>query len=208
MIIHLIAAGKLENPDQWPDVWHHCYNIWESSPYEIKLWGNEDIDSLLKEDDEEFFKILNTLPSIYKWDYVRYVILEKFGGAYFDMDVEVVDGSFLNILPPDKMFFMEGISGTYLENSIMITPPNSPLTEFWKRLKLTAQHNIKMTPKTELNPPNVIWKVGPGLLSKFFIDATLMLREKPWELLGYQQFGSTTNSIVFTRHYQTSLWNK
>ena len=54
MTIHLIAAGRLENPSDWPELWYHCYNIWKSSPYQIKLWGTKDIDTLLKEDDEDF----------------------------------------------------------------------------------------------------------------------------------------------------------
>ena len=204
MIIHLLAP---KDQTKWPDIWHHCYNIWESIPYKIKLWGDKDIDQLLKEDDEEFFNILDTLNPVYKWDYVRYLILEKFGGAYFDVDIEVIDGSFFNKLIQDRIYLMEGTTGTYVENSIMITPSNLALSEYWKRLKKYSQYIIKSSPTNKLIKENVIWKVGPGLLSKFFLDHHLNTKSRQWEILGYQQFGSKTNNVVYTRHHQTAIWD-
>ena len=205
MVIHLIAP---KDKSKWNDTWFQCYHSWTGYPFEIRMWHDEDVDQLLKEDDEEFFNILNSLHPIYKWDYVRYVILEKFGGAYFDMDVKIVDASFFKKLDRSKVYIMEGTVGTYLENSIMITPHDSPLTEYWKRLKFASQHNIKTTPNHKLTPDNVIWTVGPGLLSKFFMDATIMTGNQHWEVLGYNQFASTTNTLVYTRHYNTSMWNR
>lgn len=210
MVIHLITAGKYQDPNKWPNIWRKCYKSWEGCPYKIKIWNNEKINILLKEDDEEFFNILNNLPPIYKWDYVRYIILEKFGGAYFDMDVEIIDSSFFNKLPLNKMFFMEGTSGSYLENSIMITPINLYYEEFWEKIKNYAQYIVKSSPKTTLTPHNVQTKVGSGMLSKFFLDKLLNSSStiRPWEILGYHQFGCPSNNgIVFTKHYNTSLWS-
>ena len=207
MIIHLIAP---KDKTQWPNIWHHCYNIWKSSPHEIRMWHDEDIDQLLKEDDEEFYTILNTLPTIFKFDYVRYVILEKFGGAYFDMDVEVVDGSFLNKLHPGKVYLMEGTSGTYVENSIMITPPSLLHSEYWKRLKISSKYNIKSDLTKDFNRMDVVWLMGAGLLSKFFIDFHLNTPPdfpKQWDILGYHQFGSKSNTLAYTYHHQTNFWN-
>ena len=206
MIIHLIAP---KDKTKWHGSWHHCYKSWKDCPYKIKMWSDSDVDNLLKEDDKEFFEILNTLPSIYKWDYVRYVILEKFGGAYFDMDVEIIDGSFFKMIPSNKMLFMEGTSGTYLENSIMITPINLLFRKYWKGLKHNAQYSIKNTPKSDLIYQNVVFKVGAGLISKFFLDRLLNVpEERHWEILGYHQFGCPNNNgITFTKHYHSSIWS-
>ena len=210
MTIHLITAGNLENPNTWPELWHHCYNIWKSSPYEIKLWGDRDIDQLLKEDNEEFFNILNTLPPIYKWDYVRYLILEKFGGAYFDMDVEIVDGSFLGKLNPNKIYIMEGTTGSYIENSIMISTFNSIDRKIWKGIKTYSQTEILKALKThdlKNDMGLVVDFVGADLLSKFIL-LQLKLFNVNCEILSYPQFGSLTNEISYTRHYQSSYWLK
>jgi len=74
LTIHLLAP---EDKNKWPDVWHHCFSIFQKLPYKIKMWGDNDIDEILSKDDKEFLDILNTLPPIYKLDYVRYLILEK-----------------------------------------------------------------------------------------------------------------------------------
>ena len=206
MVIHLIAAGKLENPDSWSDTWYKCYNIWKSSPHKVKLWGDKDIDDFLKEDDGEFFSILNTLHPVYKWDYVRYLMLEKLGGAYFDMDVEIVDGSFLNILNPRKMYFMEGTLGSYLENSIMISS-KSPVynKDLFYRIKTYIKRKI-ITNIEDCTKFNVIKYVGAYALSDYFSRYIHETRLK-FEILGQYQFSSKTSEIVYTRHHQTSIWN-
>ena len=209
MVVHLIAAGKLENPNKWPELWHHCYNIWKSSPYEIKLWGDKDIDQLLKEDDEEFFNILNNLPPIYKWDYVRYLILEKFGGAYFDMDIEIVR-DFLPLLHPEKIYFMGGKINEYVQNSIMISLTPKTQTRFWvwQSLKNTSKFNILNNIDKAKIEHYTLDLVGPLFLSKWLAQNSKYLEEMniKYELLSHHHFCSLTNEVSFARHHHASLW--
>ena len=207
MAIHLIAAGKLENPNNWPELWHHCYNIWKSSPYEIKLWGDANIDQLLEEDDKEFFKILNTLPPIYKWDYIRYVILERFGGAYFDMDVEIIH-DFLPLLDKNKHYFMEGTGGTLVENSILVSKQLNPDSTFWNRFKMYSKRKILENLKECHIPYNVLHYVGPWMMTEVLIKSFLNQKDKMYSVLGYEQFANPNNNIVFSKHYTMSTWNK
>ena len=204
MTIHLLAP---KDKSKWNPIWHKCYSIWQQCPHEIKMWHDEDIDYLLKEDDIEFFKILNSLPSIYKFDYIRYILLEKFGGAYFDMDVEIIDPSFFNKLNENIIYLMEGTAGTYVENSIMITPSNLIYSEYWERIKSISQCNIRNNINKCQNKLNVVHMVGPGVISKFFSYLKLELGAKKIEVLGYEQFASKTNTISYARHYQTCTWN-
>ena len=146
MTIHLIAAGDLENPNNWPKIWSKCYNIWKSSPYKIKLWGDKDINNLLIEDDEGFFKdYLSNLKPIFKWDYVRPLILKKFGGAYFDMDIEIFF-DFLPQLNPNVVYIMGGHKEidkkNIVENSIMISYPNLYNNQFFHDLQQYFKYNI------------------------------------------------------------------
>ena len=209
MTVHLIAAGRMEDSANWPKIWHKCYKSWKGCPYKIKIWNDKNIDQLLKEDDEEFFNTLNILSPIYKWDYVRYIILEKFGGAYFDMDVEIVDGSFLNQLNPNKIYLMEGTGGAYVENSIMIS--KHPYNEFWTRLKNYTKNQVMLSLNQCIDSNKVIYKIGSFSMTEFIFKSLPTYNNKVggiYEILGTHQFASTTNEIVYTRHHYTSEWNK
>lgn len=200
MLIHLIAP---KDKTKWPEIWHYCYNIWKSSPYEIKIWYDEDIDQLIKEDNKEFFNIINNLPSIYKIDYVRYIILEKFGGAYFDMDIEIIK-DFLPQLNPQKIYFMEGTGGTLAENSIMIDSPNSNIT-FWNRFKMFTQRKIiENLDKCQI-PYNVLHYAGPWMITELLLK--VFQKDLNYSLLGYEQFANPLSQISFSKHYQTHNWN-
>lgn len=201
MVIHLLAP---EDKKKWNNKWHYCYNIWKSSPYEIKIWHDEDIDNLIKEDDEEFFNIINTLPPIYKFDYVRYIILEKFSGAYFDMDVEIVR-DFIPMLSQTKTHFMEGTGGTLAENSIMIDSLY-PNPFFWNRFKMFAKRKVLENLKECQLPYNVLHYVGPWMITEMLIKS--FGKNKSYILLGYEQFGNPFNNISFSKHHQTHHWQK
>ena len=204
MIIHLLAPKEQYT---WHPIWGKCYSIWKTSPYEIKLWNDEDIDQLLKEDNEEFFNILNTLPPIYKFDYVRYVILEKFGGAYFDMDIEIIDPSFIPKLNPNKFYYMEGTLGTFIDNSLIISSKVPKYNQdLFHRIK-TYTKRLILNNLDECTPFNVIKFVGPYALSDWvsrYQSQTIV----EYEILGQYQFSSPTNEVAYTRHHQTSVWNK
>ena len=206
MTIHLIAAGKLENPTSWPKIWSYCYDIWKASPFNIRMWHDKDIDQLLEEDDKEFFRFLSTLPPIYKWDYVRFVILEKFGGAYFDMDIEIIDPSFFQKLKPENLY----IGGTYgsigVENSIIITK-NGYSKDFWNLLKIFIKTQIYDLNKVN-NIENVPYKTGPIALSGFFLK---ILKSKPpsdnsIQILPWEMFGQRNQDLSYVTHHYSNTW--
>ena len=88
MIIHLLAP---EDKNKWRPIWNKCYPSLQNLPYQIKIWNDKEIDNLIKQDNKDFYNTLNTLPLIYKVDYVRYIIMRDYGGVYIDMDVEVIN---------------------------------------------------------------------------------------------------------------------
>jgi mannosyltransferase OCH1-like enzyme len=195
MIIHLLAP---DDKSKWDEVWHQCYNKWKISPYEIKLWNDEDIDQLLIEDDKEFFDILNTLHPIYKFDYVRYIILEKFGGAYFDMDVEIII-DFIPLLDPKQIYIMEGRRDEFLQNSIMISPPEYLV---WDSVKKYCKFNVlNNLEKCKSSDFWVVYMVGPIALSNYFSRFS-----PPFEMLSYHHFHNPESTLSFSKHYSTSVW--
>ena len=210
LLIHLIAP-KIK--DKWHPIWEHCYKFWENSSYNVKLWDDEEIDQLLKEDDEEFFKIINVLPKIYKIDYVRYVILEKFGGAYFDMDVEVIL-DFLPLLDLKKIYIIESSYQTdeIVQNSIMISlDRTSNSTDFWGVVKgyskLKIIDNIKDCKKGKYCklPKGTITRevVGPIMLSEVY---KIYAKLYNIQLLSHLHFNRFPHDVKICHHHQTGWW--
>jgi mannosyltransferase OCH1-like enzyme len=209
MKIHFLVP---EDRSKWPPIWNKCFDIWAQTRYNLNIWTDEGVNKLLQEDDNKFYEeYLNKLAPIYKWDYVRYIILQKYRGAYFDMDVELVDESFLKKLNPDKIYIKEGDAGSYLENSIMIS--QSPFFDtMWERVKIYTKNLLMDNFELAKTDPNYTMKlVGPDALAKFITTYVrgkeIDQNTKLFEILSHEHFGSLTNEISFTRHYMTSVWS-
>jgi mannosyltransferase OCH1-like enzyme len=208
LLIHLIAP---KNKDKWHPIWKHCYKFWENSNYNIKLWNDEDIDQLLKEDDKEFYEILNTLPNIFKFDYIRYIILEKFGGAYFDMDVEVIR-DFLPLLNLKKIYIVESShqKDEYVQNSIMISLEKTWISSyFWNAVKKHSKFKVKTNIENCKNyfsklpgGTNVRETVGPIMLSEVYKAYS----NSNFQLLSHLHFNNTPHDIKICNHHQTGNW--
>jgi mannosyltransferase OCH1-like enzyme len=190
---------------KWNEVWEHCFNSFKHLDYPIKLWNEEDIDKELLEDNKDFFKdYLSKLPPIYKIDYVRYLILEKYGGAYFDLDIEIIT-DFLPWLNPTRMYFSEGTRGTLIENAIMIAPPECNFN-LWNRIKMFAQRKVMENFEACKNTYNTLHYVGPYMLTEIVLKN--FMKNRDYDILGFEQFGNPFSSISFAKHYRTSLWNQ
>jgi hypothetical protein len=214
MKIHFLAP---EDKNKWHPLWDECFNTWAQTKHDLNIWTDKGIDQLLKEDNEEFYtEYLNKLDNIYKFDYVRYIILKKYGGAYVDMDVELVN-DFFPLLDPNIIYMMEGTNGTYVENSIMISPiqdPNKPYNqkshyekasyEIWGRIKSMAKNNIiRRFDEINNNSKLVIEVVGPGMLSTFFSKLKNSLL---YDILGYYNFNNPNSTLSFTKHHYSGTW--
>jgi mannosyltransferase OCH1-like enzyme len=206
MTIHFLAP---EDKNKWHPIWKECFNIWTQTKYNLNIWTDEGIDKLLQEDDNEFYEeYLNKLDKIYKLDYVRYIILEKYGGAYFDMDVELkID--FLQWIDNKTVYLLEGSIGELVTNAIMITYKECKL---WSKIKDKARFNIiKNFELAKQDNYHTVELVGPLFLSKWIAHFWNLQRQQtnPFpniELLGYHQFNNPLNNFYFTRHGSTHTW--
>tara|TARA_R110002050_G_scaffold30029_3_gene76836 strand:+ start:4486 stop:5142 length:657 start_codon:yes stop_codon:yes gene_type:complete len=207
-MIHLLAP---KNKDEWNPIWVKCYKSIQNLPYSHKIWTNEDIDLELEQDDKEFFNVLNTLPSIYKYDYIRYVLLHNYGGAYIDMDVEITQ-DFFPLLNPERIYIAEGDRGHLYQNSIMITHKQHYIRGvFWDRLKSFTKLRILNNLLKAKDYYNTIRLVGSLALEEYIIRYQLEFKNDPqignlFETLGKHHFGSLTNEVSFARHYSTKTW--
>lgn len=204
-MIHLITAGKYKNRIDWPPIWEKCYQSIEQLGYKIQLWDDIKIDNELKSDDEHFYnEYLNKLDPVYKWDYVRYIILQRYGGAYLDMDIEIVR-NFFPLLSNKKIYIAEGNGGDYVSNCIIISPKGAE--ELWEVIKWWVKKRIiDNFNKCILDKKYTMEATGPRALSQYFTKHEKQWDNLPLELLGWYQFSSLTNELAYTRHHYTSLW--
>ena len=82
MLIHYIWIGSNTIPQEYLFNLEKCKQL--NPTYEFKIWRDEDCVNLL--DDYDYWFSLPTLIS--KTGYLRYLILDKFGGIYSDFDIE------------------------------------------------------------------------------------------------------------------------
>jgi len=209
MLIHLSAP---QDKSKWPDIWHQCYEYWIHSPYKIKLWNDKEIDLFLKKDDLEFFNLINKLPKICKLDYFRALVLEKYGGAYFDLDIEILL-DFLPLVDPKKIYIMGHspfpLKKMKVQNSLIISSIENSL--FFHHLKNYFKYttkkyfNLTKEPYSHIIPGLNIGEIAGSIaLSKF-----VKIYEKKFsfiEILDYKYFNYSHNSIRFCIHHGTHNW--
>ena len=202
MKLHFLAPN---DKTKWAAKWEFCLKTWQNNYSSIKIWSDSDIDSFLKSNDPKFFKILNQLHKIFKLDYVRGLILEKIGGAYIDIDIEL-KSPFIHQLDESKIYIIQASAeDEILQNSLMISPPS----DFWKDFLTFCRDSIynnldevKAYPNLIENVPGTIVRktVGPIALSEF-TTAT----NNHFEILPAKLFNDS-EGICFTKHHQTGIW--
>ena len=196
MTIHLIAP---EDKKKWNPIWHKCFNKICKTPYNISLWSDEGVDELIKKDDEEFFSnYLNQLAPIYKFDYVRYILLRDYGGLYMDMDIELIE-DFIPKLNPNLIYIAEGLKHSLLELCLIYSPPNFYV---WDRMiHLTKQKVMKNFDKCVKSKYWVVETTGPTALSNYLLKHNIS-----YETLSYYHFLDPNSTISFSKHYNTNVW--
>jgi len=134
-LIHFIWLGPKPIPDtfvnfllpQWRD--KHL----ESSGYEIKIWGETDLESLdfLLHREVILDKDLN--PAL-RADFLRLELLCKFGGLYADVDMTCERNVFEGLqsrFDTAKVGFVTGVSNTQafeVNNGILLSKPGNTFT--------------------------------------------------------------------------------
>ncbi len=112
-IIHYVWVGNNSKPEQV----NQCMQTWKQycPDYEIMEWGNDCMDNFNNAYVQEAYQAE-------KWafasDYIRLYALEKFGGFYFDTDLEITK-------PIDEFRDLRFVTGFEKYNKIV-----SPITAF------------------------------------------------------------------------------
>ena len=192
-IIHQTAPA---NKEKWHPIWVEYQKTWHtyfpSPEYEYKMWNDDDLENLIKNDFPDFYSIYkNYNKNIKRIDIARYFILYKYGGIYADMDYKCFK-NFYDLLPKDKISITESPypNNEFIQNALMASPAKHP---FW--LKVIEES------KNRTNYP-VLVSTGPVLLSDVYFDNIQDVNILPVNMWNPHKNEPDNNKLI-TRHYGT-----
>jgi hypothetical protein len=83
MLVHYIWIGENDIPKEYIFNLENCKNL--NPNYTFKVWKDDECIQLLK--DNNLFEYWSNLTFICKYNLIKYLILDKFGGVYTDFDI-------------------------------------------------------------------------------------------------------------------------
>jgi len=148
-IIHQIwmVWSKKEMPPEWKKAQQKWKDLY--SDYEYILWGNDNSLDLIKKEYPQYLDMYNNFEyPIQRADFIRYCILQTYGGIYADLDIvpekKFTDETFTGT--NSDVYLMKGnnfLNYTYviiITNSLMISKKNSI---FWDYVRKEIEKRYK-----------------------------------------------------------------
>ena len=115
----------LDVPDEWKDAVESCKNTHKD--YKHKIWTDKMMEDFVKKEYPDFYNIYMSYKyNIQRCDAFRYLVLYKYGGIYFDMDI-VCKKKLDSLLKYDLVLLA---SNTKKNNSFFMVIPNHPFIKF------------------------------------------------------------------------------
>lgn len=109
---HIIHQIWYQGADQIPDKYKKYQESWKRNhpSWQYRLWDQQQIEDLVKTTDALSQEVYSILPHmIQKIDLAKYLILQRYGGVYADMDMESLRplDELLEKYPNKKVFISE-----------------------------------------------------------------------------------------------------
>lgn len=181
MIPKIIHQTAPIDKKKWHPVWSVCQDSWKrhfpENEYKYILWNDEDLDNLVKQDYPEYWDFYENLPlHIIKIDFARFLILQKFGGIYVDMDMYCYE-NFYNNLNKNFCIIGSSLENEIVQNSLMISNPQNNFCVFCikkiiqnfvmcsSEIKNVNSSNIFTTNISEIISNYVKTTSGPDIIS-------------------------------------------
>lgn len=83
MLVHYIWIGAKQIPSKYLDNFNNCLSL--NPSFEFKIWRDEECLDLIT--NNNLFEYWSKLSFICKYNLIKYLILDKFGGIYTDFDI-------------------------------------------------------------------------------------------------------------------------
>lgn len=138
-----------------------------NSDWEYRLWSDSDNDDFVKEHYPDFYPVFKGFQkNIMRADVIRYLIMDKIGGVYLDLDYEMLSpfdfGDESLVLPKNRSLAF-GDNRDALGNCVFASEAGHP---FWKDVIKDLSDN----PPVVNDYNEVIGATGPQLLTRVFYD--------------------------------------
>ena len=158
--LHFIWLGKKDIPHHSKDFiidWKSNYN-----DYEVIIWNDQKVEqeNLIPDDLKQYY--FSDLPEAFRADITRYIILNKYGGLYFDVDFQFlkkIPDYFLNFK------FLAGFNNNEEVNIAFMASQinNDLLTEVIESMPKSIHTAIQ---RNTYNKESLPFIVGPEFFSK------------------------------------------
>jgi mannosyltransferase OCH1-like enzyme len=214
-IIHQIGP---EDRRKWHPIWNQCHKTWTEiyKDYKFIFWNDEDrIDSFIKEKYPERYNFYQSLPfHIMKLDFVRYAILDYYGGVYADLDLYCYENIFDSL--SNKICLIEPIKFWDNPHEMMMTclMASEPNQEFWKECMDCCESNYNKLDKNIFD--NEVYELFNEVLSITgpisLLNVYLNSKHKDIIQLLQKEYFHPSPCYYFegmkTKHMKTTLWGK
>ena len=166
-IIHQAWTYKDKVMDEKEKLWvSSVKNVY--TDYEYKLWSDNDNENLIKNHYPEFYDFYNTLLSVQKCDFARYLYMHHCGGMYFDIDVKMYKPLILD--DSDTFLVKSPDLNPLIFNFFLASKKNNPFFyHLCKSLVNGTIYNILSSHTDKKHKHIMSYQVGSFMLSKFYL---------------------------------------
>ena len=192
--------------------------------FEFKFYTDEDLENIVKERYPQYLGLYKSFTSpIERVDFARYVILEKYGGIYADLDMIPINKISDDVFDTENIIFssepIEHAKKIYsrrvvLCNAFMMSPPQH---EFWPKLIKYIVDNYEHN----LSP---VYTTGPMIITRYYenhlIDFKNITISSPCDFFpicnkGFSKKTQTYHDVVYenvseecdiSKAYAAHLW--
>lgn len=209
-IIH--QTWKIENiPQKWLSFQQKVRQL--HPDWEYRLWTDKDNMNFVEDNYPEFLNIFSSYPkNIMRADVIRYLIMNKIGGLYLDLDYEMIkpfDFQNESIVLPLNRSREFGDNCNTVGNSIFASVAGH---QFWKDV-INHLKQDKIIVKDYLQVLDV---TGPGLLTKIFYQNNYedvftperMVFHPPVPANKKEYYEILNNGISFGIHHGWGIWKE
>lgn len=127
-IIHQVKLGNLEMKPKWIEARKSCIDL--HPDWEFKLWQDEEAGKFVNTQFPHLFETYISYPfEIQRSNVLRYLLLDKFGGIYLDLDLRcriALDGL------RNETFLTPPANPSGINNAFIASIPNHP---FWHHVQ-------------------------------------------------------------------------
>lgn len=220
-IIHQTAPS---DKSTWHPLWEQCQHSWKENfpDFEYRLWSDEDIDELIKEQYTQFWDMYSNFPAhIMKIDFVRFAILHHCGGIYADMDYYCYQ-NFYDELSGAAYVVENPYGNDPFENSLMCSAKGAEFFmkcmelsleryEYTKKVNPDMLTNVSIISKDKkfglvLRPYIVFYITGTQLISSAYRKYKYLV--SPLSGMLFNNNDVSYDPMYKAKHVHTGLWGQ